>query len=191
MGFVIHWHESAMELHVFPIPIPPPTSLSTRFLWVFPVHQAQALVSCIPPSRLKPSFLLIPASINLLLMVLFLTKLIENEQNLKRFIVLSAEGYLLSGQQDRIFTIFRNAEITVANPYIAPNRIQSTLHISCCAVLSCSVMSPWTVAHQAPLSMGILQARILEWVAMSSSRGSSQPWNQIGVSCIAGGFFTS
>ena len=27
----------------------------------------------------------------------------------------------------------------------------------------------WTVAHQAPLSMGILQARILEWVAMPSS----------------------
>ena len=26
----------------------------------------------------------------------------------------------------------------------------------------------WTVAHQAPLSMGILQARILEWVAMTS-----------------------
>ena len=49
VGFVIHWHESAMELHVFPIPIPPPTSLSTRFLWVFPVHQAWALVSCIPP----------------------------------------------------------------------------------------------------------------------------------------------
>ena len=28
---------------------------------------------------------------------------------------------------------------------------------------------------QAPLSMGILQARILEWVAMPSSKGSSQP----------------
>ena len=31
-------------------PIPLPTSLSTRFLWVFPVHQApRALVSCIQP----------------------------------------------------------------------------------------------------------------------------------------------
>ena len=34
-------------------------------------------------------------------------------------------------------------------------------------------VTPWTVAHQAPLSLGILQARILEWVAMPSSRGSS------------------
>ena len=32
-----------------PHPDPPPTSLSTQFLWVFPVHQAWALVSCIQP----------------------------------------------------------------------------------------------------------------------------------------------
>ena len=32
--------------------------------------------------------------------------------------------------------------------------------------------TPWTVALQAPLSMGILQARILKWVAISFSRGS-------------------
>ena len=31
--------------------------------------------------------------------------------------------------------------------------------------------------------------RILEWVAYPFSRGSSQPRNQTGVSCIAGGFF--
>ena len=30
VDFVIHWNETAMGLHVFPIPIPPPTSLSTR-----------------------------------------------------------------------------------------------------------------------------------------------------------------
>ena len=36
-------------------------------------------------------------------------------------------------------------------------------------------VTPWTVAHQAPLSMGVLQARILEWIAMPSSTGSSQP----------------
>ena len=33
--------------------------------------------------------------------------------------------------------------------------------------------TPWTVARQAPQSMGILQARTLEWVAIPSSRGSS------------------
>ena len=33
--------------------------------------------------------------------------------------------------------------------------------------------TPWTVAHQAPLSMRLFQARILERVAISFSRGSS------------------
>ena len=36
---------------------------------------------------------------------------------------------------------------------------------------------------------GILQARILEWVAIPFSRESFQPRNQIWVSCIAGRFF--
>ena len=38
---------------------------------------------------------------------------------------------------------------------------------------------------------GILQARILEWVAFLFSRGSSQPRDQTQVSHIADGFFTS
>ena len=38
---------------------------------------------------------------------------------------------------------------------------------------------------------GILQARILDWVAFPFSRGSSQPRDQTQVSHIAGGFFTS
>ena len=37
---------------------------------------------------------------------------------------------------------------------------------------------------------GILQARILEWVAIPFCRGSSPPWVRIQVSCIAGEFFS-
>ena len=56
----------------------------------------------------------------------------------------------------------------------------------CCLVDQCVWLfaTPWTVTHQAFLSMGILQARILEWVAMPSSRGSSWPRDQTQVSCI-------
>ena len=43
----------------------------------------------------------------------------------------------------------------------------------------------WTIAHQVPLSMGILQARILEWVAMPSFRGSSQPRDQTHISYVS------
>ena len=50
--------------------------------------------------------------------------------------------------------------------------------------------TPWTVDCQASLSMENLQARILEWVAMLFSRGSSQHGDWIQVSHIAGGFFT-
>ena len=92
-------------------------------------------------------------------------------------------------------------------------------------------VTPWTYSPPGSSVHGILQARIPEWVAMSSSRrssqtqgsnpslphcrqilyplsnqgsprilewvaspfrrGSSRPWNQSRVSCIAGGFFTS
>ena len=38
---------------------------------------------------------------------------------------------------------------------------------------------------------GMFQARILEWVAISFSRGSSRPRNRTQVSCTAGRFFTN
>ena len=49
----------------------------------------------------------------------------------------------------------------------------------------------WTVAHQAPLSLGVLQTRILEWVAISYSRGSSWLRGQTWVSCTARRSFTA
>ena len=39
-----------------------------------------------------------------------------------------------------------------------------------------------TISCQAPLSMGILQARLLEWVTISSSRGSSRYRDQTHIS---------
>ena len=57
-------------------------------------------------------------------------------------------------------------------------------------LLSCVQLfgTPWTITYQAPLR-GILQARILEWVAISFSRGSSQPRDWTRVSHIAGRCF--
>ena len=48
------------------------------------------------------------------------------------------------------------------------------------------VAMPWTVAYQAPL---IFQARVLEWIAISFVRGSSQPRDRTWVSHSACGCF--
>ena len=77
------------------------------------------------------------------------------------------------GRWEVILEIFRDQHVCVL------------IHVWLFAILC-------TLAHQAPLSMGILQARILKWVALSSSKGSSQPRNGTLVSpALAGGFFTT
>ena len=60
---------------------------------------------------------------------------------------------------------------------------------NCMTYLNARVLSrvwlfatPWTVAPQAPVC-GIFQARILEWVAISFSRESSQPRDRTCISC--------
>ena len=64
--------------------------------------------------------------------------------------------------------------------------------VRCLVTQSClTLCDPMDCSRQVPLSLGILWAGILEWVAMPSSRGSSQPRDQTGVSHIAGGFLTS
>ena len=65
-------------------------------------------------------------------------------------------------------------------------------HVCCAESLSHIQLfvTSWTVARQAPLSMEILQARILEWTVMPSSRESSQCRDRTQVSHTAGGFFT-
>ena len=48
--------------------------------------------------------------------------------------------------------------------------------------------TPWTVAYQAPVH-GISQAMVLEWIAISFSRGSSPSRDRTQVSCISARFF--
>ena len=50
--------------------------------------------------------------------------------------------------------------------------------------------TPWTAAHQGPLSIGFLQVRIQEWAAIPFSRGSFLLRDQTWVSHIAGRFLT-
>ena len=53
-------------------------------------------------------------------------------------------------------------------------------------------MTPWTVAHQSLLSMGLIsQAKILEWVAISFSRGLCDLGIKPASPTLVGGFFTT
>ena len=49
-----------------------------------------------------------------------------------------------------------------------------------------TLVTSWTVAHQAPLSMKFCRQRILAWVTIPFSKGSSQPGDWTQVSCIGG-----
>ena len=58
-----------------------------------------------------------------------------------------------------------------------------------CAQLYPTPCNPMTAACQTPLVHGISHARMLEWLAISFSRGSSWPRNRFRISCIGRGFF--
>ena len=66
----------------------------------------------------------------------------------------------------------------------------SRLCVCLVAQLCLTLGDPMDCSPQVPLSMGILQARIWDWVAISFSRGFSWPQDRICISCIAGRFFT-
>ena len=65
---------------------------------------------------------------------------------------------------------------------LKPHRI---LMDACVRAQSCFFATPWTVCPPGSSVHGILQAKILEWVAMPSSRGSSQPRDRTHISCTS------
>ena len=80
-------------------------------------------------------------------------------------------------------TQLRRAGIWNSSPCCLSGVLSHSVMPDSCDSMDCS--PPGFSVH------GILQARILKWVAISSSRGSSRPRDWTQVSCIVGGFFTS
>ena len=93
-------------------------------------------------------------------------------------------------------TCFLNLCVFPLPSALSPARFLQPRVCVCVCVFSCIQLfaTPWTVAHQAPLVSGIFQARKLERVAISSSRGSAWFRDQAHISCIsciAGRFCTT
>ena len=69
--------------------------------------------------------------------------------------------------------------------------LKSTLKVKVLVAWSCPTLcDPMTCSLPASSVHGILQVRIVEWVAIPFSRGFFRPRDQTQVSCIAGGLFT-
>ena len=74
---------------------------------------------------------------------------------------------------------------------LSPGKISiCCVHAYIVAQLCLTLCNPMDCSLSGSSVHGILQARILEWVAMPSSRGSSQPKDQTQVSRIPCRFFT-
>ena len=76
-----------------------------------------------------------------------------------------------------------NSEATTTVGFLCAECPQLLCHVPLCDPMDCSL--PGSSVHR------IFQARIMEWVAMPSSRGSSQPRDGTWVSCTEGRFFTT
>ena len=88
-------------------------------------------------------------------------------------------------------------------PWKTKPRLVASFHSDCLS--TCWAHCPEVLVTQCVLTLcdpmdcslpgfsvhGISQARILEWVAISSSRGSSPPRDWTYISCLAGRFFTT
>ena len=93
-------------------------------------------------------------------------------------------GYNEMGSKKKV-RLIATSSLTVSWVLILGEGVGKWVTQSCltlCDTMDCS--SPGSSVR------GILQARILEWVAIPSSRGASQPRNQTQISHTVGRFFT-
>ena len=94
-------------------------------------------------------------------------------------------------QGNETISLTRRAEPPLSICFIANNQLENVEgHCVCVLVAQCVQLftTPQTVAHQTPSVHEISHSRILEWVDIFFSRGSSQPRDRTPVSGIAGRF---
>ena len=94
-----------------------------------------------------------------------------------------------------LIPVYMNSSIRIVNPFpLWETSLSVKVLCLCIVVIKCVKVAQSCPTLCDPMDYmvhGILQARILEWVAFPFSRGSSQPNDRTQVSCITGGFFTS
>ena len=107
--------------------------------------------------------------------------------NLNSYGAWSASWHIIQSKQQGHYSVMKRNN---QRNYVL---VLALLLIFCCLVIkSCLTLCDhmdWSLPGSSDHE--ISQARILEWVTTSCSRGSSQPRDRTGVSSIAGGFFTT
>jgi len=97
-------------------------------------------------------------------------------------------------------SFYKGLDLTGKNITFKSNSFQSWVNSNCltppsnlCSVAkSCpSLCNPVGCSPTGSSICGILQARILEWVVLPSSKRSSQHWDRTCISCLAAGYFTT
>ena len=115
----------------------------------------------------------------------------RNMRSQKRFDLHCQRAYIKYGHGSSSLTFFFNS----LKKKEEKNCIANTSYNHAMIILSLKVkvaqLCPTLRPHGLYTVHGILQVRVLEWVAFPFSRGSSQPRNQTVVSGIAGGFFSN
>ena len=87
--------------------------------------------------------------------------------------------------------LFPSPKLYILPPFFLKHRVlpKSRYQFSSVTQSSLTLCNPMNCSMPGSSVHGIFQTRILEWVAISSSRGSSQPRDRTQVSCTAGRFF--
>ena len=100
---------------------------------------------------------------------------------------------LIVGSCSSLVSQIKNLQIPRTWPFLN-YLISFSFWNSCCAQLCLTLCGLMDRSPPGPSVHGIFQARILEWVAISYSKGSSQPrdWTHVScVSCIGSTIFTA